>query len=145
MIAGGICLVVIGSVLYFVPRFLSGNKESGGSLLRIAPVAVQAYSAKRQTMETKRYSIRIGIANALKSEHVCRYAPRVVETVQQMMRQESRNKSVSLASVETAALEELKKAAGSSLIVSLKLVLGKKTSEGIKFPKPPPKTKTCIL
>ena len=146
LIAGGICLVVIGGVLYFVPRFLSGNKESGGSLLRIEPVAIQVYDAERRTTEIKRYSIRIGISNSNKSEHVCRFAPRVIETVQQIMRSESRaTGSVSLDEVEHAALQALQNAAGRQVVRSVRILLGKQTSDGTRFPKPPPDTKTCLL
>jgi len=146
LLAGGIVALVIGCVLYFVPRFLAGSEEQGGRMLRIEPVAIQTVSSSSMGKETIRYSIRIVIADFKKSDEVCRYAPHVVERVQELMRGASRGGvEKAEARAEQAALEELRRFVRNSFVRSVHLVRGERTRDGYRFPKVPPNTMACIL
>ena len=147
MIAGTVCLVAIGSILYFVPRFLSGDKEAGGRVVRIEPVNIQIGSSGSGLRETLRLSVRIGISGVRDTEAVCRFAPHVVERIQGYIRQETGKGAVSLDAVvkntEQVAQDELAGHIGASRVLSLRLVKGEQTVKGVRFPKPPPNTVTC--
>jgi len=146
LLAGGIVALIIGCVLYFVPRFLAGSEEQGGRVLRIEPVAIQTVSSSAMGKETTRYSIRIVIADLKKSDQVCRYAPHVVERVQQGVRRSNgRNMTDFEAEAEEAALNELNRLLGHGLVRSVRLVRGVRTSGGYRFPKAPSNTMACIF
>jgi|GEM_PF-2022978 len=147
LIAGTVCLVAIGSILYFVPRFLSGDKEAGGRIVRIEPVNIQIGSSGTGHRETLRLSVRIGVSGVRDTEAVCRFAPHVIERIQGYIRKETGKDAVSLDAVvknaEQEAQEELIGHIGAAKVLSLRLVKGEQTAEGVRFPKPLPNTVTC--